>query len=244
MEALQHRSYRVFSRKGLSFWTESLILLFISIVSIYLYLTFFHNQFMEYFHKVLLQNGVDNGLISLNVYSFDALITNIPFSYSSLTSLLIVLIGLIFGVVILFKQKTIPLNVVFWIVLLIVLMSVFIMYFIFFSTHYPYSSEKYFDIYLHSYIGFMFMCFIALSFILALTPETLTKKIFILSVSIVYYFLFSFIRLACTILLVSQVSVVFSPFMYFTIFYDFILVVYIYTVMVYRNAKKINQRKP
>lgn len=123
------------------------------------------------------------------------------------------------------------------------LLSVFILYFMFFSANYPYSAEKYFDLYLHAYIGFMLMCFITLSFILTLTPETFMKKLLILMSSIGYYFLYSFVRFACTVLLVSQVSVVFSPFMYFTIFYDFILIIYIYTVTLYQDTQKNASRR-
>lgn len=238
MEVLQHRSYRTIVRKGLSFWVESIILVFVSVISIYLYLSFFYNEFIEYFYQLLLDNGIKEGLISLNIYYHDLLMVDIPFNYNTSTTLMIGLIGLVLGIFILLKQKIIPLNVVFWISFLMLLMSIFIVYFIFFSTSYPYSAVKYFDLYLHAYIGFMFMCFVALSFILALTPETFMKKIIIFVSSVGYYFLYSFVRLACTILLVSQVSVVFSPFMYFTIFYDFILIIYIYTIILYQDTQK------
>jgi len=62
METLQHRSYRTIVKKGLSFWVESIILILVSIASIYLYLTSFYNQFIEYFYQLLLQNGIDEGL--------------------------------------------------------------------------------------------------------------------------------------------------------------------------------------
>jgi hypothetical protein len=238
MEALQHRSYRTMVRKGLSFWVESLILALTSILSIYLYLAFFYNQFIEYFNQILLQSGIKEGMISLSIYYHDLLVVDVPFVYNTSTTLFIGLAGLLIGVFILLKQKVIPLNVVFWIVFLMSLMSIFILYFIFFSTSYPYSAEKYFDLYLHAYIGFMLMCFVALSFILALTPETFMRKFIILLSAIGYYFLYSFVRFACTVLLVSQVSVVFSPFMYFTIFYDFILIIYIYTIILYQDTQK------
>jgi len=238
MEVLQHRSYRTIVRKGLSFWIESIILVLVSIIGIYLYLRFFYNQFIDYFYQLLLHNGITEGLISLNIYYHDLMVVDVPFMYNTSTTLLIGLAGLVFVIFILLKQKTIPLNVVFWISFLMLLMSIFIVYFIFFSGSYPYSAVKYFDLYLHAYIGFMVMCFVALSFILALTPETFIRKIIILISSIGYYFLYSFVRFACTVLLVSQVSVVFSPFMYFTIFYDFILIIYIYTIILYKDTQK------
>ena len=238
MKVLQHRSYRTIERKGLSFWLESLILILISIISLYIYLAFFYNQFLEYFYQILLQNGINAGLISLNIYFHDLLVVDVPFVYNTSTTLWIGLVGLALGIFILLKQKTIPLNVVFWLAFLMLLMSIFILYFIFFSANYPYSVEKYFNLHLHAYIGFMFMCFFTLSFILALTPGTFVRKLFLLVGTVGYYFLYSFVRFACTVLLVSQVSVVFSPFMYFTIFYDFILIIYIYTITLYEDTQK------
>jgi len=238
METLQHRSYRTIVKKGLSFWVESIILILVSIASIYLYLTSFYNQFIEYFYQILLQNGIDEGLTSLTIYYHSLQVVDVPFLYNTSKALFIGLVSLIVGIFILLKQKIIPLNVVFWISFLMLLLSIFILYFMFFSTSYPYSAEKYFDLYLHAYIGFMLMCFVALSFILTLTPETFMKKLVILISTIGYYFLYSFVRFACTVLLVSQVSVVFSPFMYFTIFYDFILIIYIYTVTLYQDTQK------
>lgn len=238
MEVLQHRSYRTIMRKGLPFWIESIVLLCISITSIYLYIASLFNQFMEYLHQILLQNGIKEGLISLNIYSYNLMIVDVPFLYNTSATLFMGLVGLVLGIFILFKQKLIPLNVVFWISFLMLMMGIFILYFIFFSNSYPYSAEKYFEIYLNAYTGFMLMCFVALSFILALTPGTLIGKTIILVSSIGYYFLYSFVRFACTVLLVSQVSVVFSPFMYFTIFYDFILIIYIYTIILYKDTKK------
>ncbi|MBT8343582.1 MAG: hypothetical protein HKP62_09105 [Sulfurovum sp.] len=244
MEILQHRSYRTIIREGLPFWAESIVLLCISIISIYLYIAFFYNQFIEYFYQILLQNEITEGLISLNIYYHNLLVVDVPFLYNSPITLWIVLIGLVLGIFILIKQKMIPLNVVFWIAFLMLLMSIFIVYFIFFSASYPYSAEKYFDLYLHAYIGFMLMCFVALSFILALTPGSFMRKLIILLSSIGYYFLYSFVRLACTVLLVSQVSVAFSPLMYFTIFYDFILIIYIYTIILYEDTQKTDIRRP
>lgn len=243
MEVLQHRSYRTIVRKGLSFWVESIILVLVSIVSIYLYLAFFYNQFIEYFYQILLQNDIKEGIITLNIYYHNLMVVDVPFVYNTSMTLLMGLVGLVLGIFILFKQKVIPLNVVFWIAFLMLLMSIFIFYFIFFSFSYPYSAVKYFDLYLHAYIGFMLMCFVVLSFILALTPETFMKKFIILVSSIGYYFLYSFVRLACTVLLVSQVSVAFSAFMYFTIFYDFILIIYIYTIILYKDTQKNSLRR-
>ena len=239
METIQHRAYRIIERKGLSFWMESIILVLISIVSIYLYLTFFYNQFIEYFNQILIENGIKDGLVSLKIYNHDLWIVNVSFLESNPSILWIGVIVLVLGIFILFKQKIIPLNVVFWIAFLMVLMSIFILYFIFFGNSFPYNVEKYFDLYLHAYIGFMSMCFIALSLILALTPETFVKKVIIFVATVGYYFLYSFVRLACTVLLISQVSIVFSPFMYFTIFYDFILIIYIYTITLYRDTQKM-----
>lgn len=244
MEVLQHRSYRTIKRKGLPFWVESIVLLSVSIISIYFYLALFYSEFIEYFNQILLQNGITEGLISLNIYYHDLLVVDVPFMYNSSIALWTGLIGFVLGIFILLKQKIIPLNVVFWIAFLMLLMSIFILYFIFNSANYPYSSEKYFDLYLHAYIGFMLMCFVVLSFILALTPGTLMRKFIILLSSIGYYFLYSFVRFACTVLLVSQVSVVFSPFMYFTIFYDFILIIFIYTIILDKVTQKIDIRRP
>ena len=243
MEVLQHRSYRIIERKGLPFWVESIFFLVVSSISIYLYLAFFYNQFIEYFSHILLESGIQEGVLNLNVYNFGLMVPDVPFFYNQTMTLFIGLAGSIFVIWILFKQKVIPLNVVFWIAFLMLLLSIFLAYFIFFSNYYPYNTEKYFDLYMHAYIGFMLMCFVVLSFILALTPGYFIRKVLILLGVIGYYFIYSFVRFAVTVLLVSQVSVVFSPFMYFTIFYDFILIIYIYTAMLYRDRQKSDARR-
>jgi len=239
----QHRSYRIIARKGLPFWVESILFIMISIVSIYLYLAFFYNQFITYFYDVLVQNNLKEGILSLDVYFFNLMAIDVPFLYNSKETLIVVLLVLLASILILSKQKVIPLNVVFWISFLLLLMIIFVLYFIFFSPYYPYSAEKYFSLYLYAYIGFMFMCFVVLSIILAITPEHFIRKMMVLLFSIGYYFLHSFIRFAMTVLLVSQVSVAFSPLMYFTIFYDFILVIYVYTIMLYGYTRRQHTRR-
>jgi len=229
----QHRSYRTVARKGFPFWVDMIILSLISLVSLYAYGTIFHNEFVTF-----LQSGIPVEMIGFKVYTFDMLAFDVPFLYTQTMLLFIGLVGIVVVMIVLFYQRVIPLNVVFWIEFLLALMAIFVLYFIFFSRYFPYSAEKYFNLYLYAYVGFMLMCFIVLSFSLALTPESFAKKLSVLLMVIAYYFIYSFVRFALTVLLVSQVSVVFAPLMYFTIFYDFILIIYVYSFMLYKDTQK------
>ena len=234
----QHRSYRTLVRKGFPFWIDMIILSSISLVSLYAYGTIFYNDVVTFLHQIFLQSGMDVEMIGLKIYTFDMLAFDVPFLYTQPMLLFIALVGIVTVMIVLFYQRVIPLNVVFWIEFLLVLMGIFILYFIFFSRYFPYSAEKYFNLYLYAYVGFMLMCFLVLSFSLALTPESFGKKLSVLLMVIAYYFIYSFVRFAMTVLLVSQVSVVFAPLMYFTIFYDFILIIYVYTFMLYKETQK------
>jgi len=234
----QHRSYKTIARKGFPFWIDMIILSLISLMSLYAYGTIFYNEVVTFLHQIFLQSGMNVEMINLKIYTFDMLAFDVPFLYTQPMLFFTGLVAIIAVMIVLFYQRAIPLNIVFWIEFLFALMAIFILYFIFFSHYFPYSAEKYFNLYLYAYIGFMLMCFFVLSFSLALTPESFTKKLLVLLTVIGYYFIFSFARLAMTVLLVSQVSVAFAPLMYFTIFYDFILIVYAYTYMFYKETQK------
>jgi hypothetical protein len=78
------------------------------------------------------------------------------------------------------------------------------------------------------------MCAWLLAVLLALLPVSFIIKLAVLVGTILYYFLYSFVRFALTVLLVSEYSVTLSPFMYFTIFQDFIFVVIVYSYLLYR----------
>ncbi len=234
----QHRSYRTISKDGLPVWVDLAIFVLVSVGSIYFYITLIHHNAMMMIHEVFTASGLHIEMIDLDIYTFSMSAFDISFHYNSQITLFYVLLLTVGLMLFLVYQTKIPLNLVFWIDFLLLLTAIFLVYFIFWPTYFPYNAKKYFELYLHAYVGFMLMSFIVFSFSLALTPEKLGKKLFILSGVIAYYFVYSFVRLAATLLLVSQVSVVFVPLMYFTIFYDFILIIYIYTFVLYKNTIK------
>ena len=242
MQNMQHRSYRKVIRNGLPFRIEFLLLSAISIGSIYFYVTVLYNQFMVFFNNLLLSANINEALIGLKIYGYTLFLPSLSFIFNDTVSLVLASAFLIVFGFALIKQKKIALNIVFWIVFLVLWSVVFIVYFIVNAENFPYDFQKYFHLYLHAYIGFMFMSFIVMSLILALTPDMTLKKIAVLIGVIGYYFLYSFVRLAMALLLVSQVSVVFAPLLYFTIFYDFIVVIYFYTNVLYRSAQKFDKR--
>lgn len=235
---IQHRSYKTIYRDKFSFWMELILFVLISLASLYIYMSFIHNRVMTIIQTLFEQNGLKLELVGLYIYRFDIVAFDVPFLYNEPLNLFIALIALVVVMLILAYQRLIPLNMVFWLEFIFAFVVIFTIYFIFFSSNFPYTSEKYFDLYFHAYIGMVLMSFMVLSLSLALTPSGMLYKLFTLMAVIGYYFLYNFVRFCATVLLISQVSIVFVPLMYFTIFYDFILVIYIYTYILYRNTKR------
>jgi hypothetical protein len=196
---------------------------------------------MVFFNDLLLNAGINDVLIGLKIYGHTLFLPSFSFMFNDTVSLVLALAVLIVFGFVLIRQKKIALNIVFWILFLVLWSMAFIIYFVVNAENFPYDFQKYFYLYLHAYIGFMFMSFIVMSLILALTPDMTVKKIAVLIGVIGYYFLYSFVRLAMALLLVSQVSVVFAPLLYFTIFYDFIVVIYFYTNVLYRSVQKFDK---
>lgn len=238
----EHRAYRTAHLSGRFVFFELLVMLLLSVGSVYLYVKYFFNEFILYFYPIMEKAGAVADLKSLDIYTFQLHYLDIGFKYTSVASMAYLLLGLFIFSIFLFKQKVIALNIVFWLIFVLSLFMIFLAYFIFFGDAYAYNSEKYFNLYLTAYIGFMFISFVLLSFLFAFSPYSLGVKVIILLGSIGYYFIYSFVRFALTVLFVSEVSVVFSPFMYFTIFYDFIFIIVIYSYFLYFESKE-EQRK-
>lgn len=234
----EHRAYRRVDFSERFAFFELLVMLLVSLGSIYLYVKYFFNEFIKYFYATLEKVGAVPDLKSLDIYTFSLHYFDVGFKYTPVDTMSYLFVGLFIFSIILFKQRIIALNVVFWIMFFLLLMMIFLGYFIFFGDAYAYNSEKYFNLYLTGYVGFMCISFVLLSFLFAYSPYSLGVKLVILLGSISYYFIYSFVRFALTVLLVSQVSVVFSPFMYFTIFYDFIFIIAIYSYFLYFESKK------
>jgi len=233
----EHRAYRRADFSGRFAFFELLVMLLVSFGSIYLYIKYFFNEFIGYFYSILEKAGVVSNLKSLDLYTFSLNYIDVDFKYTPIDTMIYLFIGLFIFSILLFKQRVVALNVVFWMMFFILMFMIFLGYFIFFGNAYAYNSEKYFNLYLTAYIGFMFISFVLLSFLFAYSPYSLGAKVIVLLGSIAYYFLYSFVRFALTVLLVSEVSVVFSPFMYFTIFYDFIFIIAIYSYFLYFESK-------
>lgn len=238
----EHRAYRHAVFPGRFIFFELLVMLLVSLGSVYLYIKYLFNEFIMLFYSTLEKFGVTYDLESLDIYTFSLQYIDIGFKYTPVDTMIYLLVGLFIFSIFLFKQRVVALNVVFWVIFLLLLLMIFLAYFIFFGDTYAYNSEKYFHLYLSTYIGFMCMSFILLSFLFAYSPYKLGAKLIMLLGSISYYFIYSFVRFSLTVLLASEVSVVFTPFMYFTIFYDFIFIIAIYSYFLYFESKK-DQKK-
>ena len=236
-QIVPHRSYRRLRINKPLFVAELLAYFLVSAGAVYLYGEKYLNLFTQYFKKTLLQAGItDIGSVQVDIFGFDITLLGLPFKHTQPLFLFFILVGMLALFFILRYQKIIAYNIAMWINFFLLVFMVFLLYFIFLPAHFPYTFFDYFDLYLTAQIGMMLFSFLILGVAIALTPAPVWLKAVTFLVSVPYYIVYSLLRYALTILLVSQFSIVFAPIMFFTLYLDFVFFVAVYSYFLYKSA--------
>lgn len=239
--ATPHRSYRKLKTNKAYAVFESTIMLSILALFMYLFLFYFFPYFLSEFYLQLQNYGIFPKLASVDIFSITFQVLDLPYSYLQPITKYIWLILLVISYFGLLKQKFIPYNVVMWLNFFIILTAIFVLYFIFFTKYYPYNMVTFLELYLHATFGFIFFSALIMLAVFVLTPINIISKTIIFTFSIVYFMLYSTIRFALLVLYTSQVSVIFAPLMFFTLYLDFFFFISIYTYALAIKSKSTNR---
>jgi len=237
-----HRSYRRLLFKKNHIFIESLILLIIMAFMMYVYLIYGLNEFLVFFNTQLNTHDITSVLVNVDIFGLSYSVVNLQYAYLQPLHKFIWLIVLITSYFIMLKQKLFPYNVIMWVNFFIILTTIFLLYFIFFSAYYPYTLVEFSKLYFTATLGFLFFSGIIIIITFVVTPVNFILKLFVFIFSFAYFMIFSMIRFALTILLATQVSVVFSPIMYFTLYLDFFFFVSIYSYLLYWKAIRVKRK--
>jgi len=237
-----HRSYRKLKMHKGKFFLEIFIYTLISLSAVYLYITYLLPGFIHYFHTVLEHRGIVSTITAVDIFGWKVELLNLSFAHTQPLILLFILVALVLLFLVLIKQKTLPLNVVMWINFYILLFISFVLYFIFFAKYFPYTFVEFFELFTTAHIGFMFFSFLLTSAAIALTPIGVSYKLMAVVVMVLYYTLFSVIRYGLGVLLVSQLSIVWAPIVFFTFYLDFFFFVALYSYFLYRSSLMFHRK--
>jgi len=233
IDVTPHRSYRKLHLNKKLVWFESIFFLLTMFVMMDLYLDDVFNTFIEFFYSQLQSNQIFGTLVDVEIFTMPFKMIDLQYAYLQPLSKFIWLICLFLGYFIMLKQKIFPYNVIMWINFFIILTSVFVLYFIFFSEYFPYTVTDYTELYLTATFGFLFFSALIMITVFILTPIHFILKFIVFVLSLAYFMVFTLVRFALTLLLATQVSVIFAPMMFFTLYLDFFFFVSIYTYILY-----------
>jgi len=231
-----HRSYRKIHANKLKLFFEMIVLFLVSLTVEYIFLKYLFNDFILFFQKVLHTVQIDTVLKNVEIFGFDIHLLELSFMHTQPMVLFLLLITMIISVFIFMKQRFIPYNVIMWINFFLIIFIIFILYFIFLGQYFPYSFLEYFELYMTAHIGFVFFIFLITLLSIVLVPNTFVNKFIAFAMIVIYYLAFSLVRYALTLLLVSEVSIVFAPILFFTLYLDFLFFVSAYSYFLYKSA--------
>jgi len=233
---IPHRSYRRLKINKLHFMIEVFFYLVVSLASTYFYIGYLLNEFNDYFTKTLQAAGIEISEVTDRVYGFPIRLVDLSFAHTPPIYFLFMLIGMTVLFFILKKQKLIPYNIAMWINFFMLIAMLFVLYFLFFGESFPYSFSTYLELFVTAHIGLMLFSFIITGLAIALTPAPYWMKGVTMIGMICYYLFYSLFRFGMVVLLVSQVSIVMAPIMFFILYFDFIFFVSVYSYFLYKSA--------
>jgi hypothetical protein len=234
-----HRAYRHIPYNGTRVWWEAFLLLLIILGCTLLYIHGIHNVAMESFISLVRQMGIELGGRTVEVYLHPLMVLDTGFRFNDFRTEVLALLGLAFSILFIWKFRAIPLNFRFWLLFFLLAETIFVTYFILWGEHYPYTPMSYIRLYLYAYIGFSAATASLFGFLIALLPLRFPSKVLLLLTVILYYWILGFLRLLATQLIVDRYSVMLSPFLYFTVFFDYLAIVMLYGYLLhYLNRPK------
>ena len=211
---------------------------------VYMYTTEWLNAFSLYFTDLLNEASITATTKIDMIYNhFPIVLIDLSFVHMQPLYLYFFLMVSIVLFYLLKHQKVIVYNVAMWMNFFVLMLIVFLIYFIFMGDSFPYTFSDYVELYLTALIGFMLFSFLITFSAIALIPGFPLFKIFAIVGMAFYYIIYTFARYALTILLASQVSVLFAPVMFFTLFFDFIFFVSVYSYILYKSAKREKEKE-
>ncbi len=241
-DIILHRSYRRLELNRPLLITESLLLVLLLGTLMFIYLYYVFPYFISLFYTQLQHCSIDVNLVSSDIYGISFILLDLSYAELPTRSKIIIFAILIMIYILLFKQKFIPYNIVMWLNFFILLFAIFVLYFIFFSANYPYTLLDFQKLYLFASFGFIFFSGIVIIIVFTITPIHYLLKITIFILTMLYFMIFSIIRFALLILLSTQLSVIFTPVMFFTLYLDFFFFVSIYSYVLYLGSKKMKHK--
>jgi len=241
IKIVPHRSYRRLNIDKRLMLIEGFVLMLFILGIMYIFITSQFNMFIEFFYNQLQANSISSILTSVDIFGVDIKVVDMKFAYlQPLTNYIWALVLLLLYVITI-KHKIFPYNVSMWFNFFIVLMLIFVTYFIFFSKYFPYTLVEFSELYITAVLGFIFFCSVIMMIILLMVPFQFLIKLLIFGMTLVYFMLFSLIRFGLTVLLVSQVSVVFAPMMFFTLYLDFFFFISVYSYILYWKSIRMKR---
>jgi hypothetical protein len=209
-----------------------------------LYIHVIHNTTMDWVLDLVRQMGVELGGRTVEVYLHPLMVLDTGFRFNDFRTEVLVLLGLILSMLFIWKFRPIPLNFRFWLLFFLLAETIFVSYFILWGEHYPYTPMNYIRLYLYAYIGFSTATASLFGFLIALLPFRFYTKVLLLLAVILYYWVLGFLRLLATQLIIDQYSVMLSPFLYFTVFFDYLAIVMLYGYLLhYLNRSEQKERR-
>ena len=233
---IPHRSYRRLEINKAYFFIEVALYALFSIGITYFYITYIFNHYAFYFKNILQEAHVDVSMVAVDSGGFPVMLLDTAFVHSQPLILFFALVGMIVLFFILKMQRTIPYNIAMWINFFLMIFMVILLYFLFWGNHFPYSYVSFFELYLTAQIGLMLFSFIITGLAIALTPAPYWMKMITFFLMVFYYIGYSLVRYSLAVLLTSQVSIVMAPIMFFTLYFDFIFFVSVYSYFLYISA--------
>lgn len=211
---------------------------------VYMYMTEWLNTFSLYFADLLNEVSVTATTKTEMLYNhFPTVLIDLSFVHIQPLYLYFFLLVSVVLFYLLKHQKVIVYNVAMWINFFVLMLIVFLIYFIFIGDSFPYTFSDYTELYLTALTGFMLFSFLISFFAIALIPGIPFFKIAAIVGMTFYYVIYSLVRYALTILLASQVSILFAPVMFFTLFFDFIFFISVYSYVLYKSAKREQEKE-
>jgi len=241
---LPHRSYRKLHRAKGGFFVEIVLYAVFAVWVVYMYLTQWLNTFSLYFAHLLNEVSVTATTKIDTIYDrFPIVLIDLSFVHMQPLYLYLFLMASVLLFYLLKHQKLIVYNVAMWMNFFVLMLIVFLIYFIFMGDTFPYTFADYVELYITALVGFMLFSFLITFSAIALIPGLPLFKIFAIVSMAFYYIIYTFARYALTILLSSQISILFAPVMFFTLFFDFIFFVSIYSYVLYKSAKRKKEKE-
>jgi hypothetical protein len=237
-----HRSYKKLARPGKHVILIFLLLtlpLILVVLSLFPHLTLLMSQFAQFNLSTILPPDsieiVDKSYLlgDIHMLDFPMKYSSSLFSYGlSLFSLIIIIIA---------SRLKIPRPVALWIMFISTInlsASIFLMLF---PSSFPYDSKQFSELYVTTEVNIWLLVPVIQAISLLPLPSTFLSKLSVSIVTLIYSVVFGFIRYSVFMIIVSKISFLFMPVLYFAFgpLMDFFYIVGIYSLYISNLSKRV-----